>query len=197
VLNLTKLHPNPPTFDDKEYENQLMEYISKEYEFNLKFMKAVCLVESSGVGFIDGRPKVRFEPNKFNAKIKANQEPMPYTNNGKGFSSLKSETNYAAYLKAKDINPIAAALSASWGKFQIMGFNFKNSGCESVEKFVEKMYNITGQYETFLTFIKSNRILREVMMKPTITLSDCITFARSYNGPSNKEVYGKKLYKNL
>ena len=42
--------------------------------------------------------------------------------------------------EAAHLNRIAALKSASWGKFQLMGFNYKLCGFNSLQAFVNAMY---------------------------------------------------------
>lgn len=83
----------------------------------------------------------------------------------------------------------AAISSASWGLFQIMGFNHKVCGCEDVKEFVERMKeNEDSQLALFTAFVQSNKLddfLRE---------KDWAGFAKRYNGPAYAENrYDEKL----
>ena len=87
------------------------------------------------------------------------------------------------------IDEEAAISSASWGLFQIMGFNHKICGCDTVGEFVSKMKENEGaQLDLFTAFVQSNKLdsyLRE---------KDWAGFARRYNGPAYAEnKYDEKL----
>jgi len=93
--------------------------------------------------------------------------------------------------KAKNIHEEAALASASWGSFQIMGFNYKKAGYSSVKEFVTDQVNINGQIKSFLNFIKNdNRMLKALKKK------NWAKFASLYNGPAyKKNEYDIKLKK--
>lgn len=158
---------------------------------NERLITAIKKVEASGEGFLGGKVKVRFEPHVFN---KRSAHKMPFTNNGRGFSSKAAETNRAAFEKALELDPKAALESTSFGKYQIMGFNWKRCAT-SLDEFYEKMQTEEGQDECFIKFVNSNKYLREILNKETITKEDCYRFAKIYNGPSNVLNYGNKIWK--
>jgi LysM repeat protein len=67
---------------------------------------------------------------------------------------------YKRLVKAYQLDKSAALQACSWGKFQIMGFNFKDAGYVDVFSFVKDM--CTGDpahIKAFLKFAKSNSIL--------------------------------------
>lgn len=67
---------------------------------------------------------------------------------------------YKRLVEAYGLDKSAALQSASWGKFQIMGFNFKPAGFGDVFAFVKAMS--TGDpahIKAFLKFAKSNAVL--------------------------------------
>jgi hypothetical protein len=50
-------------------------------------------------------------------------------------------------------------MSASWGRFQIMGFNFKASGCKSIQEFVNKMMDSEqSQLQLFVNYIINSNL---------------------------------------
>lgn len=67
---------------------------------------------------------------------------------------------YKRLTKAYQLDKSAALQSCSWGKFQIMGFNYSSAGYKDVFEFVKSMS--TGDpahIKAFLKFAKSNKIL--------------------------------------
>jgi hypothetical protein len=67
---------------------------------------------------------------------------------------------YKRLVKAYQLNQDAALKSCSWGKFQIMGFNYKDSGFKDVKDFVRAMSRSDAEHvKAFLKFAKSNQIL--------------------------------------
>ena len=89
------------------------------------------------------------------------------------------------------IDEEAAISSASWGLFQIMGFNYATCKCDSVQQFVALMKENEGkQLDQFTAFIQSNRLDTYLRNK------DWAGFAKRYNGPAYAEnQYDKKLEK--
>ncbi len=78
-----------------------------------------------------------------------------------------------------NLDRTAALESASWGAFQIMGFNHANAGYPgSVDSFVEAMK--VSEYNHLAAFVAivshNGRLLRSIRKK------DWTTFARHYNG---------------
>lgn len=104
-------------------------------------------------------------------------------------------TKWGEYMrlhKASDIDNECALLSTSYGLGQIMGFNYKACGYDTVFDFVEDMKVSEGQQLlAFCNFIKSNpKILKALQTK------DWVTFAYNYNGPDyKKNNYDIKLEK--
>ena len=94
---------------------------------------------------------------------------------------------YVRLKKARDINIDAANASASWGLFQIMGKNFKDCGCKSVEEFVTRMCTSEAeQLNLFVEFIKHHNMQR--YLKPDHTGNiPWAEFARRYNGREYKK----------
>lgn len=191
--------PAPPVSPDPENDEKLIvEKLAKDYGFNPRTVRAIAKVESSGNPFRQYKglglfPVLRFEPHWFNKYEKKN--PMPFTNNGKGFSSIVSETNHVAFQKALSVNTDAAIKATSFGKFQIMGFHFSKLGYKTPSEFLEAMKKTVGQYDAFVKFVMTKQTLRNIIMKETPTLTDFKAFAKAYNGSSNVENYSKKMEK--
>lgn len=67
---------------------------------------------------------------------------------------------YKRLLKAYQLDKSAALQSCSWGKFQIMGFNYKNAGYKDIFEFVKAMSSgDPAHINAFLRFAKTNAIL--------------------------------------
>ena len=102
---------------------------------NVPAVKAVARVESAGGGFLsNGKPKVLFEGHHFakntNGKYDKSHPSLSYREFTRAFYSKDGIKEYARYESAKGLDSHAAMLSASWGMFQIMGFNYKSAGCK-------------------------------------------------------------------
>lgn len=129
-------------------------------------IRAVDEVESNGKGFYsNGNIVLRFETAVF-----------------KRYTGIAvSGSNQAAYDNADARNPTAAMLSTSWGRYQIMGFNYQVCGYKSVGDFVAGMK--TGeqaQINAFVQFVKNNGIADELQRH------DWAGFAYRYNGAGYK-----------
>lgn len=162
-------------------------------------IKAVCEVESGGSGFISpGKPKILFEGHIFWKELKkAGLKPENYIQGNedilyKAWDKTKycgGSREYDKLERAIVIDRCCALKSASWGLFQIMGFNYLMCGCETIDDFVGKMKRSEGsQLDLFTEFIKRNALggyLRDL---------DWAGFAKAYNGPGYREnKYDEKL----
>lgn len=146
-------------------------------------IKAVCDVESRGSGFNpDGSPVTLFEGHIFHrqtgGKYDVEYPELSYPkwtreHYGKNWSAEQSRLARAIILDHE-----AALKSASWGLFQIMGFNHKACGYETVLDFAEAMR--AGEREqlmAFCAFLQSEGIDKPLRDK------NWAEFARRYNGP--------------
>lgn len=163
-------------------------------------IKAVNQVESSGNGFLkDGRPKILFEGHIFWKQLllagidpkplqKANSDILYPVWNLATVRPLYKMDQYVRLEKAKKINENAALMSASWGAFQIMGFNYKLCNRASVQDFVTAQQDEYNQLQCFCNYIKSTHL--DVNLQHL----DWKGFARAYNGPDYlKNQYDTKL----
>ena len=163
-------------------------------------VKAVQEVETGGRGgfFSADRPAILFEGHIFwNQLKKQGKTPEDYLPGNEDILYPKwtkahykgGKGEYERLEKAMKIDHEAAISSASWGLFQIMGFNHKICGCDTVGEFVSKMKENEGaQLDLFTAFVQSNKLdsyLRE---------KDWAGFARRYTGPAYAEnKYDQKL----
>ena len=97
---------------------------------------------------------------------------------------------YDRYLQAKKIDEECAMLATSWGLGQIMGFNYKAAGYNTVQDFVNAMYESEkNQLLAMCRFIKSNKAMYTALKN-----EDWAKFAKLYNGPGYAvNQYDKKL----
>lgn len=152
-------------------------------------IKAVAEVESSGSGFLStGEPRILFEGHVFYrlTKGKFGVSNVSYPS---WISKYYNENQHLRLAKAITLNREAALQSASWGKFQIMGENWKSLGYSSLQEFINAMYaNETEHLMAFVKFVKVNGLADELKRK------DWAGFARGYNGPGYaKNQYDKKM----
>jgi len=106
-----------------------------------------------------------------------------------------SNSNYVRLSKAYLLDKTAALKSASWGMFQVMGFNYAACGFNSVEAFVDAMATSEKeQVMAFASFIKANKKLSKAIKE-----KDWLMFAVNYNGAQQEgyDVQMKKAYDEL
>jgi hypothetical protein len=188
---------------DKTWTKLLDENEPKEYLTELDYIecaqllgvdvatvKAVKEVESGSIGgfFKSGHPTILFEGHVFwNELKKRNKKPESFVKGNedilypkwtkKHYSSEEGEVNRLS--KAMKIDKIAALSSASWGMFQIMGFNHQVVGYDTVEEFVEAMEtSVEKQVEAFCLYVINT------YCKSAMNRKDFAEFARKYNGPN-------------
>ena len=167
-------------------------------------LSAVCAVEAGGDGFLpDGRPKILFEPHVFwkeLAKRRYNPEGLLKREDVRQAHGDISDILYKKWgarpygtvnaqwgrlKRAMDIDEEAALCSASWGAFQIMGFNYAVCGYGSVAEFVADMSaGYAGQLTALGKFLTANNLIRCLKAK------DWAAFAKGYNGAG----YAKNKY---
>jgi len=148
-------------------------------------LKAIIAVESAGSGFDSkDRPKILFEPHIFFRQVSEDRRDEAIT---KGLAYRKwgsvpypkgSDAQYARLLAAMDIDETAALKSASWGMGQIMGFNHRVVGADTVQDFVSaNLDSEANQIRFMLKFIQNSGLLDEVRDL------NWAAFAHGYNGP--------------
>lgn len=162
-------------------------------------MRAVIEVESSGGGFLpDGRPKILFEGHIFWSLLegkgmkprklcKGNQDILYPRWTKKHYKGGAAEHDRLE--RAKRIHEEAALSSASWGMFQVMGFNYYVTDYKNVEDFAAAQYISELEHlKAFVGFVKSKKLL------PHLRKRDWAKFAKGYNGRSyKKNKYDEKL----
>jgi hypothetical protein len=167
---------------------------------NVASIKAVAEVESSGNGFLsDGRVKVLFEGHQFYRYTKGayavSHPSICYKKWTKEFyaKGKNADERGAGELNrletAMSLDRTAALLSASYGKFQIMGFNFAICGFVTVDEFYRAMQVSEGEHlKAFCNYILGNCLDDELRTQ------NWDKFACRYNGPEyKKNRYDEKL----
>lgn len=158
-------------------------------------IKAVCEVEAPRGGFLDNdKPVILYEPflfgdmtkHRYNGEtifangvvypLSRNRRIMPWSvaNAKYGPSSVQHIKLIAAKRFARD----EAFMACSWGKFQILGSNYRLCGFTSIEDFIQAMYESEKAHlMAFISFIKNSRLDDELRLK------QWERFAYQYNGP--------------
>lgn len=154
-------------------------------------LKAVQQVETGGRGgfFSPGRPAILFEGHIFWTQLKKRgSNPEDYVKGNENILYPKWEKGrykggigeYDRLEQARKINREAADASASWGMFQIMGFNYAACGEESIESFVRSMCE--SEFKQLL--LTANFIKKNSQMLQALQAKDWVVFAKCYNGPA-------------
>ena len=162
-------------------------------------VKAVIKVESRGRGFNRNKQALLlFEGHIFWRELRRiGLEPSALVEGNEDIIYPHSDykyynrPQYPRLEKAKAIDLVAGLKSASYGMFQIMGFNHKLAGFETVEEMVESLgQSEENQLEAFISFLKNTACYDDLKAK------DWVSFARHYNGSMyKKNQYDVKLEK--
>lgn len=153
---------NPHKTMSKTLTNADLYRAARALNCELALIRAVDEVESNGSGFTQaGGLVLRFESAWFKR----------YT----GQTVVGSGRE--AYLNAERINPRAAKLSTSWGRYQIMGFNHQICGYATVEAMHTAFEQGEGKHlDAFVAFVKAKKIDDDLRTK------NWRGFAYTYNG---------------
>lgn len=182
--------------------NEMIISLANDLSLEPALLKAVILVEGAGRdGFLpSGKPQILFEGHIMFSELKKKFGLAKAVEANKANPNIVfprwdrskykgGELEYPRLELAKKIDEECALKSASWGMFQIMGFNFKYCGCRDVFEFVEKMSRSHEmQLRMMYYFMTHTNCLKPLREK------DWATFARRYNGPGYAQnAYDQKL----
>ena len=129
-------------------------------------IKAIAEVETLGEGYLpNGKPKILFERHRMYfylnqkfGKTKANALMAKHPNivNTKTGGYHGGSAEYTRLSQAKQLDESCALQSASWGRFQLMGENWKDLGYASVQEFVAQHEQSESlQFEAFLRYCET------------------------------------------
>ena len=180
---------------DKFLTDEQIIDVAKSIGVEFAALKAVDMVESRGKGFLpNGEPKILFESKVFRGQLQerginpdqyldqyydvVRKNPAPY-----GAESQQ----HARLQRAAEINRNAALCSASWGRYQVMGFNWEYIGYESLQAFINAMYRSEADHlDACIRYCKKRRIIQ------ALRDHDWTKFAIGYNG-KGQQGYDKRL----
>lgn len=139
---------------------------AKRLDVPVIVIKAIAEVETLGDGYLDnGKPKILFERhrmyfylNQKYSKAKANDLMSKHPNivNTKTGGYHGGSAEYTRLSQAKHLDESCALQSASWGRFQLMGENWKALGYSSVQEFVAQHEQSESlQFEAFLRYCET------------------------------------------
>ncbi|ERL56158.1 N-acetylmuramidase family protein [Psychrobacter aquaticus] len=155
-------------------------------------LKSVIDVECPKPGFgADGLPTILFEPHKmwkyltlanFITKRDQLQALFPDMCNQTWDKSLYNvRTQHEKLAVCKVLHWDAAHMSCSWGKGQVMGFNWQDLKYPSLKAFIDAMHTSeAAQIDAMCRFIKVNGLVDELQR------NDWAGFAYRYNGEGYK-----------
>jgi hypothetical protein len=152
-------------------------------------------VESRGRGFLpNGRPIILFEAHVFSRMTKHRyDESRPDISSASWNRELYGaggNHQFDRLDRACELDREAALQSASWGLGQVMGFNYKMVGFDSVEHFVSAMMESERrQLDAMTEYLRAAGLLRYLMNSPP----NYREFARGYNGSGQIAYYAERL----
>ena len=180
----------------KTLTNEQIKDLANKHGIEYAGLKAVVEVEASGKGFIGDVPKILYEPHIMH-RLLTKKNYITIRNNLMeahpnlcyprwGTYKYGAESIQHRRLEiASQFNRDTALESCSWGLGQVMGFHWKSLGYESLQAFINDMYESEAkQLEAMIRFIKVNGLLLALKNK------DWVKFARGYNGSG----YAKNKY---
>jgi len=152
-------------------------------------IRAVADVESGGNFGADGRPIVRFELHTFQERTKGKyHQTHPHLSNtykiGRTHHTGGQANEWSMIYGAALLRGCAehAAASASWGMFQIMGFNCKTAGFGTALALAESsFFSASNQLRAFVDLCKGKGWNKYLVSK------DWAGFALHYNGKDYKK----------
>ncbi|MEZ5996181.1 MAG: N-acetylmuramidase domain-containing protein [Hyphomonadaceae bacterium] len=170
------------------------EAAASELGCEVEAVQAVVEVESGRLGAFaeDGRPIILFEPHIFsrrtNRQFDASHPNVSYRTWDASKYPRTQEGRWAQLREAYALDPQNAVASASYGLFQIMGFNHAACGFADPKAFVSDMCRSQAQQlKAFTAFVRANNLADELQRK------DWEGFAGGYNGSGQIERYGRLL----
>ena len=180
----------------KTLTNEQIKDLANKHGIEYAGLKAVVEVEASGKGFIGDVPKILYEPHIMHRLLTKKNYITIRNNLMKAHPNLcyprwgtykygAESIQHRRLEIASQFNRDTALESCSWGLGQVMGFHWKALGYESLQSFINDMYESEAkQLEAMIRFIKVNGLLLALKNK------DWVKFARGYNGSG----YAKNKY---
>lgn len=170
--------PVKPTLQDVDYTR-----VASLLGVSVPAIKAVADVESSGQGFLaSGEPKILFEAHVFDrltgGRYRRSHPQISSKSWNKALYGAGGANQHKRLQLAVSLDRDAGLQSASWGKFQIMGFNWRRTGRASLQAFISAQYISEAEHlKDFAGIVKSFGLVDELQRL------DWSGFASGYNGP--------------
>lgn len=161
-------------------------------------MRADILALDGPGGFLDGPhlPKILFEAHVFDRHTGGRFRDSHPNLSSRVWNRklyIGGQGEYVRLRKAMQLDRHAALMSASVGGAQIMGFNHRLAGYDTVEGFWEAMkVSQAAHLKAFVSFIKSRKLV-SALKAISSSAADCIAFAKGYNGAgyAKNDYHGK------
>lgn len=166
---------------------------AKALDCEVEAIIAFANVESRGKGFLpSGEPVILFERHIFWRLLREKGivcNDLSICNREAG-GYVGGSAEHQRLQKAVNVDREAALQSASWGVFQVMGFNWAVCGYASLQDFINAAYKSeTEHLDMFVRFIKAHKRLHDAVKN-----KDWDMAARIYNGPGYKRnKYDEKM----
>ena len=181
------------SIDSMLLKDEIITQKALENDLSPDAVKAVIKVESRGRGF--NREKklvILFEGHIFWKELeKIGLDPSSMLEGNEDIIYKKpnyryyNRPQYPRLEKAEAIDEVSALNSASYGMFQVMGFNHKLAGFDDVLEMVNVLSKSEkNQLEAFISFLKNTACYEDLKVK------DWVSFARHYNG----SMYARNQY---
>lgn len=168
--------------------NSKIREIAESSGLSFAELRTFLEVESGGVGFINNKIVIQFEPAWFKKKA-------PFAPSGLwSINKIENQANeYKAFSDAFRKDPNAAMESTSWGMGQIMGFHYKRLGYKRVGDMVDDFKK--GEYQQVQGVAKF--IETDTALFKAIKAKDWHLVAVKYNGAGYLDLakkYGREPY---
>jgi hypothetical protein len=155
-------------------------------------MWAVLTVETRGCGFLaDRRPLILFERHIFHRRTDGRYDAAhPNISSPKPGGYAGGTREYARLEQAIALDRTAALNSTSWGIGQVMGFNSRAAGFNTVDEMVAACVDSEDRQ-----LVATANFLRSLRLHEALARRDWAAFARGYNGPDyRKNNYDARLH---
>lgn len=149
---------------------------------DLPAIRAVAEIESAGSGFLpDGQPRILFEAHVFSRLTEHKYDAQYPTISSRTWNRALYQGGVDEHIRlgmACTLDRDAGLKSASWGMFQIMGFNYGAAGFRTLQLFINAMYRTERDHlMAFVAFIQYMGLDDE------LRAHRWGAFAQGYNGP--------------
>ena len=166
---------------DADYER-----VARGLGVEVAAIRAVAEAESPRGPFLpDGRPSILFERHYFRRLTDGAFDASNPDLSG----PARRAGQYGTYTRQWDrfdeasrLNRRAAIESASWGRFQVMGENWRAAGYASADAFAADANTEQGQLRQFVGYMRGRPGALEALRD-----RDWAAFARAYNGPNYRQ----------